>query len=215
MRSVRAFAAAAMVGAALCQVPATAFATPEPAPPVTDLWTVPTAPVGDFTLLIAYSFGNRMPAGADPARTEGEPGPVNEELAAAVVAARGDRDIPVYAQTVVADVLRSRYGMTDVVAIEADRNPDGTLTYLSTDGAAEKVATLRGSRRETDVAGVIAFGDHLWRATRTSVVNGFRAYAPAGVAMPAQYDPQSAQPWTRSQLAYLPVDYAGRLSLLR
>ncbi|MFE3022544.1 hypothetical protein [Nocardia tengchongensis] len=179
-----------------------------------DLWPVPTAPADQFTFLMAYSFGNRIPAGADPARTEGDPGPVNEALAAAVVAARGTRTIPVYAQTVIADVLRTRYGMTDVIPIEADRQPDGTLTYLSTDGAAKKVAALRGPSHDTDTVGVIAFKDHLWRATYTTRANGFHAYAPAGITMPSQYDPQSSQPWTTSAPVYLPVDLAGRIPLL-
>ncbi|WP_433567350.1 hypothetical protein ACQP1O_20430 [Nocardia sp. CA-151230] len=179
-----------------------------------DLWVVPTASADKFTFLVAYSFGNRIPAGADPTRTEGEPGPVNEALAAAVVAARGTRTIPVYAQTSIADVLRTEYGMTDVIAIEADRQPDGTLTYLSTDGVAKKVSALRGTAQATDVAGVIAFKDHLWRATYTTRNNGLRAYAPAGITMPSQYDPQSGQAWTTSALAYLPVDMAARIPLL-
>ncbi|ATL68938.1 hypothetical protein [Nocardia terpenica] len=183
-------------------------------PNVTDMWTVPTIAPDRLTLIIAYSFGNRIPAGADPERTEGEPGPVNEALAAAVVAARGDRAIPVYAQTPIADVLRARYGLTDVVPLAADRRPDGTLAYLSTDGAAAKVAALRGPLVAGDTAGVIAFADHRWRATRTTAAHGFRAYAPAGIAVPDRYDPESGQPWTRSRIAYLPTDYAARIPLL-
>ncbi|MFG1782964.1 hypothetical protein ACGFIU_11035 [Rhodococcus oryzae] len=179
-----------------------------------DAWAVPTLPADQFTLIVAFSFGNRMPAGADPARTEGEPGPVNEALADTVVAARGDRDVPVYAQTPIADVLRTKYGMDDVVAIAADVRPDGTLAYLSTDGAAAKLATLRGASQATDVAGVVAFGDHQWRATRTAEANGFRAYAPLGISMPGEYDPQSGQTWTRSRDVYLPTDYAARIPLL-
>ncbi|MCZ4555093.1 hypothetical protein ABIC28_003094 [Rhodococcus sp. PvR044] len=179
-----------------------------------DMWAVPTLPADQLTLIIAFSFGNRMPAGADPARTEGEPGPVNEALADTVVAARGDRDIPVYAQTPIADVLRTKYDMDDVVAIAADVRPDGTLAYLSTDGAAAKVAALRGASQATDLAGVVAFGDHQWRATRTAEANGFRAYAPLGISMPTQYDPESGQVWTRSREVYLPTDYAGRIPLL-
>ncbi|MFI1917487.1 hypothetical protein [Nocardia sp. NPDC020380] len=180
-----------------------------------DLWTVPSAPAESATLIVAYSFGNRIPAGVDSARTIGEPGPVNEELAAAVVAARGDRDVPAYAQTEIAEVLRSRYGMTDVISIDPDRAADGTLIYLSTDGVAAKVAELRGDSVATDHAAVVAFHDHQWRATRTTAKHGFDAFAPAGVAMPDQYDPQSGQPWTRSALVYLPTDFAGRLALLR
>lgn len=179
-----------------------------------DVWAVPTLPTDQFTLIVAFSFGNRMPAGADPERTEGEPGPVNEALADTVVAARGARDIPVYAQTPIADVLRTKYGMDDVVAIAADVRPDGTLAYLSTDGAAAKVAALRGASQATDVAGVVAFGDHQWRATRTAEANGFRAYAPLGISMPGEYDPQSGQVWTRSREVYLPTDYAARIPLL-
>ncbi|WP_433592061.1 hypothetical protein [Nocardia sp. CA-145437] len=124
------------------------------------------------------------------------------------------RGIPVYAQTVIADVLRGKYGMTDVVAIAADQQADGTLTYLSTDGVAKKVAALRGTSQGTDVAGVIAFKDHLWRATYTTRDNGLHAYAPAGITMPSHYDAQSGQAWTTSATTYLPVDMAARIPLL-
>ncbi|WP_051178138.1 hypothetical protein [Nocardia concava] len=194
---------------------------PAPAAPVVsdpaplDIWTVPTAPAESATLIVAYSFGNRIPAGVDPARTVGEPGPVNEALAAAVVAARGDRNIPVYAQTEIAEVLTSRYAMRDVVSIDPERNPDGTLVYLSTDGVAAQIAALRGAAVATDGAAVVAFKDHQWRATKTTAKHGFRAFAPEGVAMPDQYDPQSGQTWTTSPLLYLPTDLLGRLALLR
>ncbi|WP_327144078.1 hypothetical protein [Nocardia sp. NBC_01327] len=211
-RAVAAAAAVAVLGSVAWLVPVTASAAP---PAAVDLWTVPTAPAGTATLIVAYSFGNRLPAGVDSTRTIGDPGPVNEALAAAVVAARGDRDIPVYAQTEIAEVLKSRYGMTDVVAIDPDRAADGTLVYLSTDGVAAKVAQLRGTAVATDTAAVVAFRDHLWRATRTTAKRGFDAFAPAGVAMPDQYDPQSGQLWTTSPILYLPTDFAGRLALLK
>ncbi|WP_460729316.1 hypothetical protein [Nocardia heshunensis] len=180
-----------------------------------DLWTVPMAPAESATLIVAYSFGNRIPAGVDPARTVGEPGPVNEALAAAVVAVRGDRAVPVYAQTEIAEVLKQRYGMADVISIDPDRAADGTLVYLSTDGVAAQVAALRGDSVATDAAAVVAFHDHQWRATQTTAKHGFRAFAPEGVDMPDQYDPQSGQTWTTSPLLYLPTDYLGRLALLR
>lgn len=180
-----------------------------------DLWPVATAPASSVTMILAYSFGNRIPAGVDPARTIGDPGPVNEALAAAVMATRGDRSIPVYAQTEIAVVLKSRYGLTDVVSIDPDRAADGTLVYLSTDGVAAKVAELRGPSVSTDSVAVVAFKDHLWRATATTAKHGFKAFAPAGVAMPKDYDPQSGQIWTTSPLLYLPTDLLGRLALLR
>ncbi|MBF6541555.1 hypothetical protein [Nocardia brasiliensis] len=177
-----------------------------------DLWTVPTRPAESLTMIVAYSFGYRSPA--DPSSGDHEPGPVNEALADAVVVARGARDIPVFAQSEIAAVLRSRYAMHDVISIDGDTNPDGSPIYLSTEGVAAKVAALRGSARDTDIAGVVAFRDHLWRATRTTSAAGFTAGAPADVPMPDRYDPWSAQPWTTGPERYLPVDYAGRLKFL-
>ncbi|RDI55359.1 hypothetical protein DFR68_101192 [Nocardia mexicana] len=202
--------AVAVIAPLACQVPAHAG----PSAAAESVWGVPTAAPDDLSLIVAYSFGNRIPPGADPARIEGEPGPVNEALADAVVAARGDRDIPVFAQTTIAEVLESKYGMRDVVTIAADRNPDGTLAYLSTDGVAARVAELRGAAVSSDTVGVVAFRDHLWRATRTTAAHGFHAYAPRGIAMPDRYDPQSGQPWTTGPERYLPTDYAGRIPLL-
>lgn len=223
MLSMRAGAAAVCV-AALGAISGLGSAAADPAEssvPVAspeaplDLWTVPSAPAESATLIVAYSFGNRIPAGVDPARTVGEPGPVNEVLAAAVVAARGNRGIPVYAQTEIAEVLKARYGIADVVSIDPERAADGTLVYLSTDGVAAQVAALRGPSVATDAAAVVAFKDHQWRATKTTAGHGFRAFAPEGVAMPDQYDPLSGQIWTTSPLLYLPTDLLGRLALLR
>ncbi|WP_067701707.1 hypothetical protein [Nocardia jejuensis] len=226
-RTTVAAAAAAVLGSICWQFPATALAdtasvaaaqAPEAAAPAPvaarDLWTVPAAPADSASLIVAYSFGNRIPAGVDPARTVGEPGPVNAALASTVMAVRGDRDLPVYAQTEIAEVLKSRYGLTDVITIDPRRDPDGTLVYLSTDGVAAEIAALRGSAVATDRAAVVAFGDHLWRATATTAEHGFDAFAPQGIPMPNQYDPESGQLWTRSPLLYLPTDFAGRLALL-
>ncbi|MVU75686.1 hypothetical protein GPX89_00315 [Nocardia sp. ET3-3] len=206
---------AAGLGAIASAAPVPPAAAPVAGQGFSDLWTVPTAPADTATLIVAYSFGNRIPAGVDPARTVGEPGPVNEALAAAVVATRGTRDIPVYAQTEIAEVLKSRYGMNDVISIDPERAADGTLVYLSTDGVAAQVAALRGTAVATDSAAVVAFEDHQWRATKTTAKHGFLAFAPEGVAMPDQYDPQSGQTWTTSPLLYLPTDYLGRLALLK
>ena len=196
-----------MVAAAVVSEPAAHAEVPDPV-------AIPTRSADRFTALIAYSFGNRIPAGVDAKRQVGQPGPVNEALAAAVVKARGSRSIPVYAQTEIAEVLAQRYHLPGVVEIPPDRNPDGTLKYLSTDGVAAKVASLRGSAARSDIVGVIAFADHQWRAVYTTRVNGLDAYAPAGVAMPATYDTRSGQSWTRSRVAYLPTDYAARIALL-
>jgi hypothetical protein len=41
---------------------------------------------------------------------------------------------------------------------------------------------------------------------------GFDAYAPAGMAMPAVYDPMSGQPWCRSRAVYLLHDMMIRVT---
>ncbi|MET8430679.1 hypothetical protein [Nocardia sp. NPDC004860] len=61
----------------------------------------------------------------------------------------------------------------------------------------------------------MAFADHRCGATETTAAHGFRAFAPAGVAMPDQYDPQSGQLWTTSRLLYPPTGLLGRLALLK
>lgn len=179
-----------------------------------DLVNPPTRPSADFGALVAYSFGYRVENDDDPARGIVTPGPVNEALAEAVVRVRGDRQIPVYAQFEIAEVLASVHGLTDVTPIYPIKNPDGTVTYLSTDGVAGQVSRSQGATTRDGLVGVIAFRDHLWRSTYTSRVNGLRAYAPGDVPMPSTYDPQSGQEWTRSRDAYLPRDYAARLSLI-
>lgn len=188
------------------------------APPVidhpADLWTVPTVAAAELDFVLAFSFGNRIPDGVDPERVVGAPGPVNEALAAAAVAARAGRDIPVYAQTEIATVLRETHGLDDVVSIDPTRAPDGTLVYLSTDGVAAAVAALRGPDAAHEVAGVVAFQDHLWRAVYTSRARGLSAFAPREVSLPSTYDPESGQPWTTSRERYLPTDFAGRVPLL-
>ncbi|MEV6774176.1 hypothetical protein AB0N05_36625 [Nocardia sp. NPDC051030] len=213
-RTTVAAVAVAVLGSVFWQVPAVA-APPAAVNAPQDLWTIPTAPAESATLIVAYSFGNRIPAGVDPATTIGEPGPVNADLAATVMAARGDRNTPVYAQTEIAEVLKSRYGLTDVIVIDPERQPDGTLVYLSTDGVAAKVAELRGAAVSTDAVAVVAFRDHLWRATATTAKHGFNAFAPQGLPMPDTYDPLSGQAWTTSPFLYLPTDFAGRLALLK
>ncbi|WP_461665608.1 hypothetical protein [Gordonia sputi] len=175
---------------------------------------IPTRSAKDFSLLIAYSFGNRIPPGVDATRTVGEPGPVNEALAESAIRTRGNRTIPIYAQTEIARVLHAKFHAAGVVEIPPDRKPDGTLVYLSTNGVAAKVAQLRGPSARVDVAGIVAFSDHQWRAVYTTRANGLDAYAPVDIAMPSTYDPFSGQDWTRSRSAYLPRDYAARLALL-
>lgn len=187
-------------------MPATATADQGiPAPWATP---VPTTPAGDFTLLIAYAFGYHR---------EGDtftPGTINEQLADTVIATLGDRDIPVYAQTEIAEVLKSKYGMNSVHSIgaasmaEVERNNPRTL------GVAQAVAGDRAATKNTDTVGVIAFQDHLWRATQTTKSVGFRSYAPAGIPMPDVYAADNDQETTRTPEVYRPMDTAASIPFL-
>jgi hypothetical protein len=176
-----------------------------------------TAALEDLDFIVAYAFGNRPPAGGgDPSKVRYEPGPVNEELADTVARVRGRRSIPVYAQWEIARFLDSKYRMENVTSIEPETAPDGTLTYLNTDGVAAQVV---GARRQVPggvgTAGVIGFRDHVERCLQTTRDRGMTAYAPRGFTMPGTYDPESGQAWTRRRDLYLMHDMTARWKTLR
>ncbi|MCX4672597.1 hypothetical protein OG453_39150 [Streptomyces sp. NBC_01381] len=180
-------------------------------------WHPETAALQDLDFIVAYGFGNRPPAdGGDPTKVRPEPGPVNEELADTVARVRGRRDLPVYAQWEIAHFLESKHQMTDVTSIEPVVAPDGTITYLSTDGVAAQVAGLRENLPGgIGTAGVIGFRDHVKRCVQTTRDRGMTAYAPHGVDMPGTYDTESGQPWTRRRDLYLVHDMAAQWAVLR
>ena len=93
--------------------------------------------------------------------------------------------------------------------------PDGTITYLSTDGVIAQVAELRANEPGGGTAGVIAFRDHVKRCVQTTRARGVAAFAPQGFAMPNTYDPDSAQAWTRDRDIYLVHDMYAQLAALR
>ena len=172
-------------------------------------WHPPTAPVAELDFIVAYSFGNRPPAGGgDPTKVLYEPGPVNEALADTVAKVRARRHVPVYAQWEIASFLTSKYRMTDVTAIEPQIAADGTITYLSTAGvAAQVLAERKQAPGGIGTAGVVGFRDHVKRCVETTRLLGMTsAYAPRGITMPGTYDPQSGQAWTRRRELYLPYD---------
>ncbi|MFB7586899.1 hypothetical protein [Streptomyces sp. NPDC056169] len=180
-------------------------------------WEPETAPLAAVDFVVAYGFGNRPAVGGgDPATTLPEPGPVNAELAATVARIRAARNVPVYAQWEIARFLEAEHGMTDVVAIEPVIAPDGTITYLSTDGVAAQVAEARRHLPGgIGTACVVGFRDHHKRCVQTTRDRGMRAYAPRGVAMPHAYDAESGQPWTRSRDLYLVHDMAAQWQVIR
>jgi hypothetical protein len=71
--------------------------------------------------------------------------------------------------------------------------------------AAAVIERVGDARRLGKVA-VVGFADHIKRCVDTSRRAGMDAAAPAGVELPATYDAQSGQPWTRSRLTYLVHD---------
>ena len=105
-----------------------------------------TVPVDEIDSLWVFSYGFRFadPA-ADPvglgARVPGPdelvPGPTNEALARAAADVVVDHPVPVVAQWEVARELQ-KLGVADVISVEPDTAPDGSVVYLSTAGVADK-----------------------------------------------------------------------------
>jgi len=180
-------------------------------------WHPDTAPLTRLDFIVAYAFGNRLPAGGgDPTKVLADPGPVNEMLADAVAAVLARRSVHVYAQWEIARWLKSKYGISNLTSIEPVIAADGTITYLSTDGvAAQVVAARAGMPGGIGTAGIVGFRDHVKRCVLTTRDRGMAAFAPEGIAMPGTYDPQSGQPWTRRRDLYLVHDMYAQWATLR
>ncbi|GAA2357213.1 hypothetical protein GCM10010376_94640 [Streptomyces violaceusniger] len=180
-------------------------------------WTPAAAPISEFDFLIAYAFGNRPPAnGGDPAKVLAEPGPMNELLADVVARIRTKRTMTVYAQWEIAHFLKTKYNMSQVIAIDPVIAEDGTITYLSTDGVAAQVAEQRKSNPGgLGTAGVVGWRDHIKRCVLTTEGRGMTALAPEGFTMPDTYDPESGQPWTRRRDLYLVHDMNAQWGMMR
>lgn len=168
-----------------------------------------TVPAGDVDALIVFEFGNRQ---ADDGTVTG--GPTNEALAAVTEAFVAEHPVPIFAQTTIAEVLVA-HGVDNVTSIDNDVDADGKTVYLSTAGVAEKVAGIAAERGiDLDRFGVIAFSDHAVRCILTVEQAGITAAVPEGVRLPADYDPDSGQPWTRDRESYLVTDLSSRLALV-
>lgn len=186
-------------------------------------WQAPTAPIASLNRIVAYAFGNRPNRASGNTPTDGarqgalpDPGPVNEQLADTVAKVYAQNPVPVYAQWEIAHFLKAKHGITPVVSIDPITNPDGSITYLSTDGVAAQVVKLeQNNAAAMGTVGVIGFRDHLKRCVLTSRSRGMQAFAPAGIAMPGDYDPESGQAWTRRRDLYLVHDMSAQLAALR
>ncbi|EMD9438666.1 hypothetical protein WL99_34025 [Burkholderia cepacia] len=194
-------------------------------PALTDVgfaWDLPTMPAAQAGAIVAYSFGNRPNAASGNTSSTGgnqsalpDPGPVNEALADAVYRIRQLKPVKVYAQWEIARFLVSKYGMgADVLSsIEPVIASDGTIVYLSTAGVAAEAVSRAGGAAAMGSVAVVGHRDHAKRCIQTSQQAGMKAAAVAEVPLPARYDPQSGQPWTRNRSLYLVHDmYAQMLA---
>jgi hypothetical protein len=177
-------------------------------------WQAPVQPASTFRTIIAYSFGNRpaLPGTSTPA-----PGPVNQRLAMAVIEAqRRSHSAVIYAQWEIASFLSAQERLGKVVPINPIVAPDHSIKYLSTDGVAEAAVTdAGGDAAKLGRVCVIGHHDHAKRCVEVSRARGMDAWAMEGLPLPAEYDSQSDQPWTRDREIYLIHDMAAQLMQIR
>lgn len=178
----------------LAQVATSPFLTYRPKP----------IPAKSVDSLIVYSFGNRLDANG-----KATPGPTNERLAKEVFDFVKHHKVEVYAQHEVADFL---IGVPRLHRIDDTVGPDGKVVYLSTAGVAEQ-AKQQGA---AGTVGVLCFADHVGRCLLTTekVLGAKGVGVPKGADLPAVYDTESGQSWTRDRKVYLQTDLLGRLATL-
>lgn len=169
-------------------------------------WTAPVIPVARIGHVFGFTFGNRMAPNANRV-----PGPVNEALAGVACALHRATAAPILAQWEVAEAAAASLPEGVVTPIYPGRDERGEPVYLSTGGVLEEIARHRAPA-SFGVVGIVAFADHMARCVTTARRLGFDAYAPEGVAMPAEYDPLSGQAWCRDRLAYLLHDLMIRIT---
>lgn len=190
-------------------------------------WSYPQMPVRDVDSIVAYSFGYRSATGTVNPETglsdteeAIEPGPINAMLADAVNAIQVSaihraRPVRIYAQWEIAQCLRENHKLADVVPIYPTKDGSGKTVYLSTDGVAKAVVAHAGSAAALGRVAVVGHRDHVKRCILVSQSNGMNAAAAREVPLPAHYDPQSAQPWTRRRDLYLLSDMIAQLTMTR
>lgn len=171
------------------------------------LWRAPEILPMRVRAIFGFTFGNRMLANGNRM-----PGPVNELLAERVLMLRQHTAAPVFAQWEVAEALAGRVPAAALTVINPGRDARGEPVYLGTAQVMTEIAARIGTPEGLGPVAVVAFSDHLHRAVMTARRAGFDAHAPAGLAMPADYDPESGQAWCRSRLAYLLHDIMIRIS---
>jgi hypothetical protein len=168
-------------------------------------WRPPTIEPRRVRTILAFTFGNRMQPNGN--RT---PGPVNEAIAAVAVRLAHATGAIIYAQWEVAAAVGGAVSPDRLVAIYPDRDDRAEPRYLNTSDTIRRMLTIAGDPALLGTVGIVGFRDHVWRCVANARALGLDAYAPAGYDMPADYDPQSGQPWCRTRLAYLMHDIAIR-----
>ena len=173
-------------------------------------WRAETLEIRRADAIVAFAFGNqRAPNGNQ------QPGPMNQQLADLVVKIHRAINKPIYAQWEIARAIGARVPKAMLTPIYPTITPEGEVIYLSTTGVAATAAELAGGADKLGRVVVVAFREHSLRAVRTARRAGMDAYAPAGMALPSQYDPRSGQPWTRNRLAFMLYEIRTRANALR
>lgn len=169
-------------------------------------WKPPTVSAKEVQTIVAYTFGNRFEANGNRS-----PGPVNAALAEVAVRLHEETGAPLYAQWEVAEAIGARIPSRRLISITPLRDARAEPVYLSTGGVAAAIVRHAGDPKRLGKVAVIGFADHIKRCIDTTCRAGLDAAAPAGYAMPATYDADSGQPWTRSRLIYLLHDVMCRI----
>ena len=164
-------------------------------------WKPPLIAPKEVDTILGYTFGNRIDANGNRS-----PGPVNTAIAEIAVGLHEETGAPVYAQWEVAEAIGKRIASRHLVSITPPRDARAEPVYLSTNGVAAAVVNRAGGGKRLGKVAVVGFADHIKRCVDTSRRTGMDAAAPGGYTMPAAYDADSGQPWTRSRLAYLVHD---------
>ncbi|MGR5063111.1 hypothetical protein [Photobacterium sp. DNB22_13_2] len=166
-------------------------------------WKGEELPLKEADSILAYAFGNRVLENGNQV-----PGPMNEALADTVVDIYEETGKPVYAQWEIAQSIGDRIPAEHLTSINPHIAADGTLTYLSTNGVAQEAVKLSGG--DLGKAVVVGFYEHSLRTISTSKAMGIDAYAPAGIALPHDYDEQSGQAWTRDVQTFVMHELSNR-----
>ncbi|WON76443.1 hypothetical protein [Serratia sp. UGAL515B_01] len=172
--------------------------------------------ISSVNTILALAFGNRpttvipKPGEAEPLA---EPGPTNEKLADSVYELYSQQPVPIYAQWEIARFLESKYQLTDIVSIEPVFTAEGKIEYLSTLGVVQQAVSTAGGADNLGICAVIGHHDHIRRCVMTAKLCGVNAFKAQDIVLPADYDLESGQAWTRSRDLYVPVDLVNRMQM--